>query len=137
MASFLRKHFAVILIGLGLAVAPLLAVTGTTSAQGFEFREGLHCGVNFEFDDLTSTCQPVDDGVGDVTDLISTIINVFSMIVGAIAVIMIVWGGLRYIMAGGDSGKITAAKNTIIFAVIGLVIVALAQLIVRFILGNL
>jgi hypothetical protein len=136
MISFLRKHFAVILVGMGLAIAPMLAATGTSSAQGIEFRDGLHCGVNFEFDDLSGQCTPQEDGVGNVTDLISMVINVFSMIVGAIAVIMIVWGGLRYIMAGGDSSKITAAKNTIIFAVIGLVIVALAQLIVRFILGQ-
>jgi hypothetical protein len=49
---------------------------------------------------------------------------------------MIIWGGLRYITSGGDSAKITSAKNTIIYALIGLVVVALAQFIVKFVLAK-
>ena len=49
---------------------------------------------------------------------------------------MIIYGGFRYITSGGDSGKVTGAKNTIIYAVIGLVIVVLAQVIVKFILDK-
>ena len=49
---------------------------------------------------------------------------------------MIIYGGMRYITSGGDSGKITSAKNTIIYALIGLVVVALAQFIVKFVLNK-
>lgn len=69
-----------------------------------------------------------------VNRLIKLIINIFSLIVGVIAVIMIIVGGLKYITSGGDSGNITGAKNTILYAIIGLVVVALAQIIVRFVL---
>ena len=69
--------------------------------------------------------------------LINTVVNVFSVIVGVAAVIMIIYGGFRYITSGGDSGNITTAKNTILYALVGLVIVALAQGIVRFVLSNL
>ena len=54
--------------------------------------------------------------------------------VGIIAVIMIIVGGFRYIASGGKQESITAAKNTILYAIIGLVIVALAQIIVKFVL---
>jgi len=63
-------------------------------------------------------------------------INIFSVIVGVVAVIMIIFGGFRYITSGGDSGNISSAKQTIIFAIVGLVVVALAQIIVRFVLSR-
>ena len=80
-----------------------------------------------------------DRGNADATNLnnlIAQIINIFSVIVGIIAVIMIIWGGLKFITAGGDSGRVTSARQTIIYALIGLIIVALAQFIVRFVLAT-
>lgn len=75
-----------------------------------------------------------DDAEDTVFGIIATVINIFSLVVGVISVIMIIIGGLKYITSGGDSGNVTGAKNTILYAVIGLVIVALAQIIVRFVL---
>jgi hypothetical protein len=49
---------------------------------------------------------------------------------------MIIYGGFRYITSGGESGSISSAKNTILYAIIGLIIVALAQFIVKFILAK-
>jgi hypothetical protein len=49
---------------------------------------------------------------------------------------MIIIGGFKYITSGGDSNNVSSAKNTILYAIIGLIIVALAQTIVRFILGR-
>ena len=66
--------------------------------------------------------------------LIRTIINVFSAIVGSVSVIMIIIGGFRYITSGGDSNNVGGAKNTILYALVGLVIVAFAQVIVQFVL---
>ena len=63
------------------------------------------------------------------------ITNVVLYIVGAISVIMLVWGGVRYIISGGDSKKITDAKNTILSAIIGLIIAVLAFAIVNFVLN--
>lgn len=71
-----------------------------------------------------------------VNDTIALVINVFSLVVGVVAVIMIIIGGLRYIISGGDSGNVTSAKNTILYAIIGLVVVALSQFIVKFVLGK-
>lgn len=70
----------------------------------------------------------------DVNGILSTVINIFSLIVGVTAVIMIIVAGLRYITSGGDAANTKAARDTILYAVIGLVIVALAQVIVRFVL---
>jgi hypothetical protein len=55
-------------------------------------------------------------------------------VVGIISVFMLIYGGIRYITSGGDSKKVTEAKNTILYAVIGLIIAILAFAIVNFIL---
>jgi hypothetical protein len=56
--------------------------------------------------------------------------------VGFVAVIMIIIGGLKYVTYSGDSSNINSAKNTILYAVVGLVVVALAQIIVKFVLAK-
>ncbi len=87
----------------------------------------------------TDKCTTGTDGQDPstkVNDLITQIINVFSVVVGIVAVIMIIYGGFKYITSGGDSNNITGAKNTILYAIIGLIIVALAQFIVRFVLSK-
>lgn len=54
--------------------------------------------------------------------------------VGTISVIMLIYGGFRYVISGGDSKKVTDAKNTILYAIIGLIISMLAYAIVRFVI---
>jgi hypothetical protein len=80
----------------------------------------------------SSQCASADS----INKVISNIINVLSIIVGIVAVIMIILGGFKYITSGGDSGSISSAKTTIIYAIVGLVIVALAQVIVKFVLSK-
>ena len=83
----------------------------------------------------SGACTGVDE-TSKVNNLITTIINVFSVVVGIVAVVMIIVGGFRYITSGGDSTKVTSAKNTLLYAIIGLVVVALAQIIVKFVLNK-
>jgi hypothetical protein len=73
----------------------------------------------------------------DVSGLANTIINIFSLIVGIISVIMIIVGGLRYITSSGDSNSVSGAKNTILYAIIGIVIVIFAQTLVKFVVKKL
>ena len=73
-------------------------------------------------------------GSPSVDGIIATVINILSIIVGLVAVIMIIVGGLRYVMSGGDSTATTNARNTVLYAIVGLVIVFMAQMIVRFVL---
>ena len=79
-----------------------------------------------------------DDPSGgpSVESTVRTVINLLSLIVGIVAVIMIIIGGLKYITSSGDSNNVSSAKNTILYAIVGLVIVALAQVIVRFVLNK-
>jgi ABC-type Fe3+ transport system permease subunit len=75
-------------------------------------------------------------GESDLQRIIELVVNIFSVIIGIVAVIMIMYGGFKYITSGGDSSQTASAKNTVIYAIIGLVIVALAQFLVHFVLAN-
>lgn len=66
-------------------------------------------------------------------DLITKIVNTLLFIVGAISVIMIIVGGLMYTTSNGDSSRVTMAKNTITYAVVGLVVSILAFAVVNFV----
>ena len=95
-------------------------------------------------DPRTEVCRGVGavDGSGGCTNdrtltrVVRNIINIFSVVVGIVAVIMIIVAGFKYITSGGDSGNITSAKHTLVYAIIGLVVVALSQSIVQFVLDN-
>lgn len=67
-------------------------------------------------------------------DQIKTITNVLLFIIGAIAVIMIIIGGIRYVTSNGDASQTKAAKDTIMYAVIGIIVAILAYAIVNFVI---
>ena len=70
------------------------------------------------------------------TGIFSTITDVLLYVLGAISVIMIIIGGLRYVISGGNSTNVTAAKNTILYAIVGLIIAILAYAIINFVLAS-
>jgi hypothetical protein len=81
-------------------------------------------------------------GADQVTNLFgssgifSTITNTLLFILGAISVIMIIIGGLRYVISGGDSSAVSAAKNTILYAIVGVIVAILAYAIINFVIGS-
>ncbi len=110
-----------------------LAVISATSlylAPGVYAVDGVQNGANA----ARGQGQPVE--LFGANGTFSTITNVLLFIIGAIAVIMIVIGGMRYVLSGGDSNQITAAKNTILYAIIGIVVAILAYAAVNFVIGS-
>ncbi|MNT23703.1 hypothetical protein D3C72_1591340 [compost metagenome] len=69
-----------------------------------------------------------------VGNIITPIINTLLFILGAISVIMIIVAGIRYTTSGGDASSVTAAKNTLMYSIVGLVVAILAYAIVNFVL---
>ena len=68
------------------------------------------------------------------TGVFKKVTNTILYIVGIIAVVMLIIGGIKYVVSGGDSKKVTDAKNTVLYAIIGLVIAFLAFAIVNFVI---
>lgn len=67
---------------------------------------------------------------------LNTIINVVIGIIGFVAVMVIILGGVQYTTSAGDSGKVKKAKDTIMYGIIGLIVALMAYSIVNFILSN-
>lgn len=112
-------------LALGLVVAP-------KTARALDPREAACQGVQLTGGDCNS-----GDPKPKIDSTVATVINIFSWIVGVTAVIMVIIGGFKYVTSQGDSNNINSAKNTILYAIIGLIVVAMAQIIVKFVLNRL
>jgi hypothetical protein len=136
MIQKIKKNFQTLIFALALltpAMVPAIAIADTTDipaslCTGSQFNISTSAGSQAD-------CGTDANGEG-INGLLKKIVNVISAVVGVVAVIMIVVGGFKYITSGGESSNVSGAKNTIIYAIIGLVIVALAQVIVHFVLNQ-
>jgi hypothetical protein len=103
--------------------------------------------------ETNGTCQPgqvnVAEGVdcargegarqnlfGGTGSLFAIVTNVLLFLIGAVSVIMLIVGGFRYVLSNGDSTQVTNAKNTILYAVIGIIVALLAYAIVNFVVSS-
>lgn len=86
-------------------------------------------------DGLSAVGASCGGGEAGLTTTIHGVIRVLLFVVGVAAVIMLVIGGIRFVLSGGDSQAAAAAKNTVIYAVIGLIVAVLAWAIVNYVFG--
>jgi Type IV secretion system pilin len=134
MIQKIKKLLVITVASLSL-LAPGLLTPVLSGAASADIKTDLCNGAqNASGDSSAAGCSSNANASGGLEGLARTVTEWFSIIVGAISVIMIIYGGFRYITSGGDSGRVGNAKNTLIYAIVGLVIVALAQLIVNFVL---
>lgn len=110
--------FAVVVLG-ALSLAPAVPVAAIDPlADACKSNSG------------SAICKNQDE---DATDLIDTLVDVLLYIVGALAVIMIIVGGIMYTISGGDAGKVTKAKNTLTYAIVGLFVAFIAFALVNWV----
>lgn len=112
----------------GLANAQVQCdVTGNGTAENLTINEGAECAKG------TSNAESLFGQGGTF----QSIANILIFLVGAVAVIMLILGGLQYVISNGESKKVESAKNTILYSVIGIVVAILAFAIVGFVTGQL
>ena len=120
----LKSIFLSLAVVLGFATLVLVSPVGAQGAIDAACKE----------DTSAAICQ---DNVNNTPGGLATnIINILLFVVGAVSVIMIIVGGIMYATSAGDSGQVTKAKNTLMYAVIGLVISFLAFAVVQFVLKS-
>ena len=113
-----------------LMLVPVAALAQTQVSN--DITSGLCNGSN---NGQGGSCDSADQSQDQIQGLVTTIINIFSWVVGIVAVLMIIFAGFTYVTSAGGDG-VKTAKNIIIYAVIGLVVVAFAQVIVHFAIGT-
>jgi type IV secretory pathway VirB2 component (pilin) len=90
-----------------------------------------------EISNAVDKVKPADVQNTSLESYIQTIINVLLGLIGVVAVIMLIYGGFRYVLSAGNEKATSAAKDTILFAIIGIVVAVLAFAIVNFVIGSL
>jgi uncharacterized membrane protein len=119
------------------AVPAMVASTASAAVSTNEIQNNLCSGSNGDLSANGSTSGECgNQATSTANNLVKIVINIISVVVGIVAVIMIIYAGFRYVTSGGRDDAVKGAKNTILYAIIGLVIVALAQIIVHFVLAK-
>ncbi len=118
-----------------LAMAGVLALVGVTAVLP---ATGAYAAIN---GGLVNGADRAGQGSGlarnaNLETVITNVINIILYAVGIIAVVMMIFGGFQYITSAGDTAKVTKAKNTILYGIIGLVVAILAYAIVNFVITN-
>ena len=131
MKSIIKK------IGQGLLLVPAL-VLGLRFVVAPEVALAASCNPDISTDPLNAGTECAQ-GAGTANSLFGaggifqTITNILLFLIGAIAVIMLIIGGVRYVISGGDQAQVTSAKNTILYAIVGIVVAFLAFAAVNFV----
>lgn len=127
LLNSLKALLLVPVLALGVAtVAPSSQASAADCSDAVSLKNGANCA---QGDDQQS------DLFGS-NGVFKTITNVLLFIIGAISVIMLIIGGIRYTVSGGDSGAVTSAKNTILYAIVGIVVAILAFAVVNFVIDS-
>ena len=129
MKTIIKKAMLVLMLVPMLALGVSLVSGDTASAQ--VITGGIGGGAASAKGDGTADTLFGDGGV------FKTVTNILLYLIGAISVIMLIIGGIRYVVSGGDQSAVTGAKNTILYAIVGIVVAFLAFAAVNFVTTNL
>lgn len=121
----IRKKLLAGMLVLGLMAAPV-ALVPTADVVANSAKTTILDGAN-----------KAQTGASDLEGTITDVTNVLLFLIGAVGVIMLVLGGFKYVTSNGNADQIKSAKNTVLYAVIGIVVAILAFAIVRFVVGAL
>lgn len=134
-------------INIKKAILPLLAVPALALSVAGVFAPTANAADDLTLSGGANTAKGSDqvsclfgttaEGCEGNTGIFRTIVNVVLFLIGAISVIMLVIGGIKYTVSNGDSNAVTSAKNTIMYAIVGLIIAILAFAVVNFVIANL
>lgn len=108
----------------GFALSPI----GTVAALDTSNPLGEVCQ-----DDASAACSK--SSTGDAGGITKRIISILLFVVGGLAVIMLIFGGIQYATSSGDSGRVSKAKNTIMYSIVGLVLAVIAFALVDWVVG--
>jgi hypothetical protein len=128
------KHFLTTLKTIAASIVLVAAVALPTAAADVNPKQSLCEGSGGTWDG-TSCATPL--GQPQVVTTFNTVSNILLFLAGAVAVVMIIIGGIRYVTSNGDQNQITGAKNTIMYAVIGVIVTICAYAIINFVTAQL
>ena len=134
MKSLILKSMLVLTVLGGMFFSSLPASAAINCAAPANAKEQIQCGA-CDAAGTTANCTP-GNAPKSLSDTIAQVINIISVFAGAVAVVMIIVGGFRYVTSAGNAESAKSARSTLLYALIGLVIIAMAQIVVQFVIQN-
>lgn len=125
---------ALLVLGIGMLFVPSTSLAKVTIDDANAENHKVACDKKGGTVDGGGNCS---EGGSDLASIFRTVANIMLFLVGAVAVIMLIVGGFRYVTSNGDQNSVTAAKNTIMYALIGIVVAFLAFAAVNFVTSQL
>lgn len=132
MKKLTKNVFGSLIVGSALALVAVFSPLTPLASAACDPNGGVEGGVNCG----ATENAPTDLFSGD-NSVFTTVVDVLLFVVGAISVIMLIIGGIRYVVSAGNATGVKGAKDTILYALIGLVVAFLAYAIVHWVLGAL
>ena len=123
----MKKYIAAMIV----TVASFVGVMSATTQSASAINVFKNCNGS-----SSVVCAETKAGGSKTSSLVQSIINLLLYAVGIISVIMIIVGGIKYTTSNGDASKITSAKNTILYAVVGLVVAIMSFAIVNLVVSR-
>ena len=117
-----------------IATFGVLGLVGTTalSLPAYACTSGIEC-----VSEGAGNAKTGGANTSNLTDIIKLVTNLLLFILGAVSVIMIIVGGIKYTTSNGSAEQIKSAKNTIMYSIVGLVVAIFAYAIVNFVIQKL
>ena len=112
---------------LPVLICGIFTVATVCNASAYTLQEGAQA----------AQCDGCPSDLFGNSGVFKQVTNTILYIVGIVAVIMLIIGGIKYVVSGGDAKKVTDAKNTVLYAIIGLIVCFLSFAIVNFVLSAL
>ena len=134
--TFIAQQLAIITLLLFMVqpVGALAPATVFAAPQDANASKALCAGSGGTWNAGNSTCSKA--GEKSFPQALGQVTNMLLFVIGAISVIVIIVGAIRYVTSGGEQAAVTGAKNTILYAVIGLIVAFMAYAIVNFVTGS-
>lgn len=135
----MKYHLRHLLIGLTLVFVPFLAVAPAAAVDVFQpcNTTGVGNAPSANSSDVCHAAQAqAASGSNPFIDAVKLVINIISYVVGFASVIFVIVGALRMILAGGDSKSFAEGRSSVLYAVVGIVVVIIAQSLVVFVLDK-
>lgn len=132
MLKNIKRLLSAAMIVPAMALSLSLFAQVPAQAADLSIREGVNSSKSADQADCLFGTEDGCSGDG----IFKTITNVMLFVIGAVSVIMLIIGGIRYTVSNGDSTAVQNAKNTIMYAIIGIIVALIAFAVVNFVVTS-
>lgn len=135
LSSFQRIKSAALLLTL-LGSLTTMALPATATAAPLSYFGGASSTAACAGLSQLDSSQACGNGQSTLNKVVKAVVQILSWVVGIVAVVMVIIAGFKYITSGGDPQAVGSAKRSLTYAIVGLVVVALAQALVHFVIAK-